>query len=83
MNYDEFKDYAKEHISEFLPDKYPISSVEIISVHKNNESLDGLTIKSEGVNIAPTIYLNELFRAYSEEGDIPFHCHDQNCRNLF
>lgn len=67
LHYDEFKDYVKEHITEFLPDKYSVSSVEVVPIHKNHETLDGLLIRLEGVNVAPTIYLNDYFHAYREE----------------
>lgn len=44
-------------------------SVIIRKVNKNNGLvLDGLTIAQEGVNIAPTIYLNSYFEDYISEG---------------
>lgn len=66
LNYNEFKDYVKDNITEFIPDKYPVSSVEIVPVNKNYETLDGLIIRLEGINIAPAIYLNDFFHAYME-----------------
>lgn len=44
-------------------------SVTIRKVNKNNGLvMDGLTIAQEGVNIAPTIYLNSYFEDYISEG---------------
>ena len=67
LNYDEFKDYVKTHISEFLPEEYQSSKIDITPVRKNNETLDGITIKPENVNVAPTIYLKDYYRTYADE----------------
>lgn len=67
LSYDEFLEYVKTHISEFLPEEFKSSKIDIISVKKNNETVDGITIKPENVNIAPTIYLKDLFHSYENE----------------
>ncbi|MDD3417131.1 MAG: DUF5688 family protein [Lachnospiraceae bacterium] len=67
LSYDEFLEYVKTHISEFLPEKFKSSKVDIIPVKKNNETVDGITIKPENVNIAPTIYLKDYFSSYENE----------------
>ncbi|MDD3414208.1 MAG: DUF5688 family protein [Lachnospiraceae bacterium] len=67
LSYDEFLEYVKTHISEFLPEEFKSSKVDIIPVKKNNETVDGITIKPENVNIAPTIYLKDLFLSYENE----------------
>lgn len=67
LSYDEFLEYVKTHISEFLPEEFKSSKIDIISVKKNNETVDGITIKQENVNIAPTIYLKDLFLSYENE----------------
>ena len=66
MNYEDFKDYIKEHILGELPDKYSEFEVSINKTLKNNGlELDGLCIRGHD-NIAPVIYLNGYYEKYNE-----------------
>ncbi len=64
MQYDEFLALVKAGVSERCPN----SEVVIDKVIKNNSvELDGLSIRSEGKNVFPTIYLNSFYEQ-SEAG---------------
>lgn len=66
MNYDEFKETIADEIKDFLPEKFEDSNVQINTVQKNNEQLDGLTITSPDSNVSPTIYLNSYYESYQD-----------------
>lgn len=62
MEYKDFIEQAKEKILDFLPEEFADATVEINQVIKNNDCvLDGLSIKTENSNFAPTVYLNPYF----------------------
>lgn len=80
MNYQEFLNYMKENISNYLKqyeakktnldgenalDEEEDYTVELHPVIKNNGvKLDGLIIRRRNENISPNIYLNSYFEAY-------------------
>ena len=69
MNFEEFTQYVKDNIKDFLPEKYADAEVDLQEVMKNNdEKLTGLVIRTEDSNITPTIYLNQYFKEY-ENGE--------------
>ena len=59
----EFYNNVANGVSEILGDEMV---VEIQEVTKVNLSLDGLTIRKQGENIAPTIYLNQYFNQFND-----------------
>ncbi len=60
VNYETFKETILQHLSEDIPDPKHIT---IRKVYRNNgDSLDGLVILENGVNIGPTLYLNHYFQ---------------------
>ncbi len=66
VNYETFKETILQQLSEDIPDPKHIT---IRKVYRNNgESLDGLVILENGVNIGPTLYLNYYFQML-EGGD--------------
>ena len=66
MNYEDFKNYVKEHILGELPDTYSEFEVSINKTFKNNGlKLDGLCIRGHD-SIAPVIYLNGYYEQYNE-----------------
>ena len=72
MTYQAFQDDVLTNISSLLPSEATIS---IHSVLKNNGLiLDGLSIKERDVNIAPTIYLNDLYRSYERGSSMDAIC---------
>ena len=71
MNYNEFKDYVKEHVLEYLPEQYKNANMDIRQAVKNNDVvLDGLTIFNPNGNMSPTIYLNAAYEEYQQGMDI-------------
>ena len=75
MNFNDFE----EKIIAFLKDHYEgRATVTVKDVIKNNSvALRGITVSFTGVNIAPTIYLNDLYRDY-ENGE----CVSEICYKL-
>ena len=60
--YRDFVEQVKEQIQDFLPEKFADAAVEVNQIVKNNDCvLDGLMVRTEESNIAPTIYLNPYF----------------------
>lgn len=71
MNYNEFKDYVKEHVLDYLPEQYKNANMDIRQAVKNNDVvLDGLTIFNPNGNMSPTIYLNTAYEEYQQGMDI-------------
>lgn len=74
MEYKNFLEQVKEQIKDFLPEKFADADVIVNQVVKNNDCvLDGLIIKTEESNMAPTIYLNPYFEQINdgaEFGDV-------------
>ncbi len=66
MNYEIFKEVVKEKIKDYLPPKYENAEVNIHSANKVNQVKDGLTVQLPESNVAPTIYLNDLYAEYKE-----------------
>lgn len=69
MNFEEFVDYVEENILDFMPRSYAGANVDMQEVTKNNGLvLHGLMIFKENSTIVPTLYLDDLFKAY-KNGD--------------
>ena len=69
MNFNEFKQYTIDNIKDFMSEKFADAEVSVREVMKNNDTkLSGLTITIPGDTIAPTVYLEDFYRRYSEEG---------------
>lgn len=63
MTKTKFYESVAESVSEVLGSEV---IVELQEVTKVNLSLDGLTIRKQGENIAPTIYLNQYFNQFND-----------------
>ena len=48
MTYEEFKEKIRDEIKDILPERYENSEVEIHTVNKNNQQLDGLIVPQAG-----------------------------------
>lgn len=71
MRFEQFTEEVVRKIREFLPDSFANASVELQSVVKNNDlKLTGLTIRSTGSNICPTIYLEQFYEEYQSGKDM-------------
>lgn len=71
MEYRDFVEQVKEQIQDFLPEKFADAAVEVNQVVKNNDCvLDGLMVRTEESNIAPTIYLNPYFEQIQDGAEL-------------
>lgn len=62
---EEFAEHVSAHIVNYLPDSYRDAEISLQKVVKNNDlTLTGLMIKTPDQNIAPNIYLNDLYQRY-------------------
>ena len=67
LNYEEFKEYVKDHIKDYLPLTYKDAEVRIEKIRKNNNQFwEGLQVIIPGQNVIPNIYLEQTFQAYKE-----------------
>ena len=67
MDFEEFKGKAVESIRDYLPAGFARADVTIQNVVKNNDTvLSGLLIRKDDVNIAPTIYLEDFYKDYTD-----------------
>lgn len=68
MTYDEFKEYTADHLAEYIAaDRSADAQVDINCVYKNNGIVrDGVTIRYPDQNIAPTIYLDDVYADYQD-----------------
>lgn len=64
-NVKDFAQHLKEHLLDNYPDLAETTVVDVTEVTKNNGTvLQGLTIRDENVNIAPTIYVNDAYENF-------------------
>ncbi len=66
MNYEIFREVVAEKFKDFLPKEYEQIEVIVTQSKKVNHTLDGLTLRGDGVSIAPTIYMNNMYEHYKE-----------------
>ncbi len=71
MDFKEFVNEVAEKIKDFLPDAFAGSEVSINEVTKSNDhKLTGITIRNDGSNISPNIYLDEFYKEYQDGKDM-------------
>lgn len=68
MNYEEFVGMVRDNFMNYLPEEYKGRELVINKVEKVNQTLDGLTVRenTKGQTISPTIYINDMYRRFSE-----------------
>lgn len=65
MKFEEFVEYVKQNIRDYLPEELKDASVEIQLITKNNGVIfHAVIIRASGTNIAPTIYLEDFYANY-------------------
>ena len=70
-NYQEFMDYVKENVADYLPEKFEQAEITVHQMVKNNDvMLDGLNIHDPDRNLSPNIYLNPLYEQYENGRDL-------------
>lgn len=71
LNMEEFQDYVRMNLADFLPEENRGASIKLNTVTKNNGLvLHGVTVMPEDTNVAPTIYLDDYFKHYTEGRDL-------------
>ncbi len=70
-NINEFVELMKEAVKDTLPEEAQDITIDDVTVVKmNDQKLHGLTFKEPGNDVAPTLYINEMFEAYEHGVDI-------------
>lgn len=64
LNFNEFQEHIKNTILDYLPEEFSDANVDLQQVAKNNETLTGIIIHQEKINISPTIYLDPFYKDY-------------------
>jgi hypothetical protein len=71
LNLEEFHDYVADHIKDFLPAELQDAEVKKHMVAKNNDQeYHAITIQPEGAIVAPTLYMETMFRDYQNGADL-------------
>lgn len=73
MNYKMFKEIVKEQFLNYMPDDFKEHKVDIHSVNKVNQKLDGLSLippDNSERTVCPTIYINHMYESYLKEGNL-------------
>ena len=70
MTFNEYIDYAKTHIQEYLPPEYIDAEVRIESIQKINEQYTGLMVRPEGRSSVPVANMDIYFEKYLQDEDI-------------
>lgn len=73
MNYELFKEVVAEKFTEFMPEEYKNSQVDVHSVTKVNKTMDALNLVPTGeerYQTSPTIYINNMYEHYKECDDL-------------
>ena len=75
MEFNEFCDYVKDHIKDYLPTEFADAQVSTAVMQKNNGTeLVGLSIRTEGCTISPNIYLDNYYQEYRHGMDPELAC---------
>ena len=71
LNFEEFQEYVKSNILEYLPDDIGDAKISINNVRKtNDQELHGLAVLPEGKSISPTVYLESFYSDYENGTDL-------------
>lgn len=70
MDYEMFKEIVREKIKDYMSSEYRDAVAEIISVNKVNGIRDALVLRKLEDEIAPNLYLDDLYKAYQKCDDL-------------
>ena len=69
LDFDSFQRYIADNIKDHLPEEFADATVSLNTVTKNNGTqLHGMTIRTEGNEVCPNIYLDQFYENYTEHG---------------
>lgn len=69
MNYDEFKLFVKEHVSQYISQSDQIDKIIERQICKNHVNKDALIVNFKNINVSPTIYFNDYWKNDLQEND--------------
>lgn len=70
MTFNDFIDYAKTHIQEFLPPEYIGAEVRVETIQKMNEQYTGMVVKPEGRGSVPVANMDIYYEKYLHDEDL-------------
>lgn len=70
MDYEMFKEIVREKIKDYMPPEYRDAAVDIFGLNKVNGVRDALTVWKPGEQIAPNLYLDDVYKAYQQNDDL-------------
>lgn len=71
MNRKDFFEYVKDHVADYLPEKYEDAQIRLQEVaKKNGVTLTAMMIPEEGSNIMPNVYLDPFYQQYADGKDL-------------
>ncbi len=71
MTFQEFAQRVEADLPQHLPEELDGSEVSLMNTEKNNGQIrTGVSIKPQGVNVSPTVYLEECYKSYLQGEDM-------------
>ncbi len=70
MTFNDFIEYSKAHIKEYLPDQYRDAEVQIQTIQKMNEHYTGMIVRPEGMESAPVANMDMFYASYLQNDDL-------------
>lgn len=70
MDYEMFKEIAREKIKDYLPPEYGNAAVDILGINKINGKRDALILRRPEDRMTPNLYLDDFYKDYQQCGDL-------------
>ncbi len=69
MDYTMFKELVNDKFMDYMPDHMKNGELKIMQVNKTNGTKDGLNVYQPDSNVAPTLYVDDLYEQFKETED--------------
>ena len=69
MDYTMFKELVNDKFMDYMPDRMKNGELKIMQVNKTNGTKDGLNVYQPDSNVAPTLYVDDLYEQFKETED--------------
>ena len=69
MDYTMFKELVNDKFMDYMPDYMKNGELKIMQVNKTNGTKDGLNVYQPDSNVAPTLYVDDLYEQFKETED--------------
>ena len=70
MEYEVFKGIVAAKFKDYLPKEFAEGKVQITPAYKTNVVKDGLTVLMEDQKVTPTVYVDDMYKAFRETHDL-------------